>query len=277
MMFFFGLSRGESTANLAVILTATRHASPPPPPPPPRTHQAVRALVQAGANTSSENSKGQTPFDLASTAEVKAALAGEPAPTATLPASGGTVGGGGDAPGGTPGGVPGDTAVQQRGNGAPTEGEAVAVAGVGEAAAAARRGGVPAGGTKEGGAEQEGGTKQGGGAKDREEEKKKPGDGGRGDAAPGSGRAPEGVAVGMIEAGDAPGGVSPVPDTGGTGNGNGGASEGRRKVGAGVAMEGGVSADGGAGKVGSLAERRRKRRKRAQEQAAGQMGGGGGG
>lgn len=233
--------------------------------------------MQAGADTSSENSKGQTPFDLASTAEVKAALAGEPAPTATFPASGDTGGGGEYATGDIPGGVPRDTAVQKRGNGAPTEGEAVAGAGAGVAAAAAGRDGVPVGGVKGGGAKQEGGAKQGGGAKDRgeEEEEKKLGDGGRGDAAPGSGRAREGVAVG-IEAGDARRGVSPVPDSGGTGNGNGGAREGRRIGGAGIAMEGGVSADGGVRKVGSLAERRRKRRKRAQEQAAGQTGGGGG-
>lgn len=39
--------------------------------------QVVRVLIQAGANISSENSKGQTPLNVATKAEVKAALVGE--------------------------------------------------------------------------------------------------------------------------------------------------------------------------------------------------------
>ncbi|CAN0522870.1 unnamed protein product, partial [Ectocarpus sp. 12 AP-2014] len=68
--------------------------------------EAVRVLMQAGADVAAETSKGQTPLLLANKAEVKAALAGDPPPAGDAAAV--AVGSQSDGEGGKGAGAAGD-------------------------------------------------------------------------------------------------------------------------------------------------------------------------
>lgn len=208
--------------------------------------QAVRVLVEAGADTSIENSKRETAADLATKADVKAALAGEQPEDAA----------GGDFVAGS---VAHGAAAAHQGDGedAGAKGQEVAGEGGKNAAGAAERNSGAAATTESmaGGAAME--EKEG-----PEECRVRSGEGRR---TAGSSAGPENVSSAEPVGGEA--GEARVEarakqsgqqaeGKNGHANGVGRLEEGRG---------GGVAVGGGGERVGSLAERRRKKRKLAKE------------